>query len=185
MKKVLFIVVVITLFLAGAVLTTKTAGYEPLVISAAGGETDLVAATGYNVGVPTPAAALAPKDLMRQNGDSPYNGVVLSCFATSNENDTVTMSIYGISIDGAPERIGSFVWTFGTAIRSSGVRWADTCVVTLTDTSSSNVVDVADSANNRIARARFDVTGFRYLYAIAHTTTTGAATTITVEMRPW
>ena len=122
---------------------------------------------------------------MNQDGTSKYNGVMLSCFATSNDNDTVTMSVYGIAIDGAPERIGSFVWTFGTAIRSSGVRWADTCVVTLTDTSSGNVVDVADSGNDRICRARFDVTGYRYLYAIAHTTTTGAATTITVEMRPW
>ena len=169
-----------------ATLTSRVESYQDLVISAAGAETDLVAATGYNVGVPAPGTtALKPKDLLIKwgGGKNTYaNGIELICFATCNENDTCTMSIYGISSGGPPERIGSIVWIFGTAIRSSGVRWGDTC--TVTDTHQGTIA-AFDSGNDRVAKVALDATGYRYLYAIVHTTTTGAATAITVQMRPY
>lgn len=187
MKKWLLIpVAILVIYCIGATLTTGVASYTNLVVSAAGAETDLVAATGYNVGIPAPGtAALEPKDLLKKFGagkDTRANAMELICFANSNENDTVTMSLYGISDGGPPERIGSLVWTFGTAIRSTGVRWADTCVATDTH---GKTIGVSDSANNRVVKVNFDITGYRYLYVIAHTTTTGAATGITVQMRPY
>ncbi len=168
-----------------AVLSTKVSAYTNLVVSAAGAETDLIAATGYSVGVPVPGGTLGPFDLRahssaRGGSAMEANSAVFTCFATCNENDDVTISIYGISDGGAPERIGSLLLTFGTAIRSSGVRWADTCVAT--DTHITTII-VSDSGNNRIVKVTLDTTGYRYMYAIAHTTTTGAATGITVPLR--
>lgn len=168
-----------------AVLSTKVSAYTNLVVSAAGAETDLVAATGYNVGVPSPGGTLGPLDLRahssaRGGSNMEANSVVLTCFATCSENNDVDISVYGISDGGAPEKIGNLLFTFGTAIRSSGVRWADTCVATDTHIT---IIGVSDSGNNRIVKVALDTTGYRYLYAIAHTTTTGAATVITVPLR--
>ena len=168
-------------------LSTMVGAYQTLIVSAAGAETDLAAATGFNVGVPSPGGDLDPVDIedlwSKGRGSSTgANSIVLTCFATANDNDTVTMSLYGIADGGAPEMMASLVWIFGTAIKSSGVRWADTCTVTSTHTST---VAAYDSGNNRICKVKFDASGYRYLYAIAHTTTTGAATIITVPMRPY
>ncbi len=186
-KKWIGLILAVCLLCAlGNSLTTRTLSYANLVVSAAGAETDLVAATGYTVGVPTPGTtALEPKDLLKAYGggaDTYANAIELICYATSSENDTCTLSLYGISSGGPPVRIGSLVYTFGTALRSAGVRWADTCVSTSTHT---KTITVADSAADRVVKVSLDITGYRYLYAIVHTTTTGAATGITVQMRPY
>lgn len=175
-------------------LTTKMGPFRNLVVSAAGAETDLIAATGYAItdaqSYPSfiPAAgngALVPKSLQDMWGagdNTEANALQLTCFATSSDNDTATMSLYGISDQGPPINIGSIVWTFGAAIRSTGVRWADTAVATFSHISTPTT---SDSGNDRVASITFDAGGYKYLYGIVHTTTTGAATGITVQMRPW
>lgn len=186
MKKYLLIPLALcVVLLAGMALTVRTAGYEDLVVSAAGGETDLVAATGYTVGVPTPATvALGPKDLMRANYESFANSVHLICFATTTatqENSTATMSLYGVSTGGAPERIGSVLWEFGTATRSSNIHWADICTPTSTHQGTFTASDVG---NNRIAKLTMVNPGYRYLYGIFHTVS-GTPANITVQYRPY
>jgi hypothetical protein len=96
------------------------------------------------------------------------------------------MEIYGIAdgAEAAPERIADLVWILGTARHTSTtVLWADTCTITA-DYHPAGVT-VADSGNNVIAKLEFDTSGYRYLYAIAYGTGTGAATVITVLMRPF
>ena len=174
----------------GASLHTTVAPYRKLVVSAAGAETILTtgASTSFNIGVPSGIEDLKPKDLKSiwsaSEGSTKANYIVLTCYATANDNDTCEMDIYGIADGGAPERIASVIWIFGTARHtSSTVLWADTCTVS-TDSSIGGVT-VSDSGNNFIAKLTFDLTGYRYLYAIAHGTATGAATDITVLMRPF
>lgn len=174
-------------------LTTIISPYQTLVVSAAGAEAILAtgATTDFNVGVPNPGTdALSPKDLSsilwsNSTGETNANTVVLTCFATASENNTCEMALYGI-VDGggAPERIADIIWIFGTARHTgSTVLWADTC--TITTDSHVTAVTANDSGNNFIAKLSFDTTGYRYLYAIAHGTATGAATNITVIMRPY
>lgn len=178
------LVIAIVIAVSGAVLTTKVTSYTNLVVSAAGAETNLVAATGFNVGVPAPGAiALEPKDLLvifGRGSETFANAVELICYATASDNNTAEMSLYGISGGGPPEKIAELVYIFGTAIRSSGVRWADTC--TVTDVHGKTVA-ASDSGNNRVVKVFFDITGYRYLYMIVHGTATGAATNITVQIR--
>ncbi len=181
MKKYFIVFACIALVCMGAKLTTRTMGYENLVISAAGGETDLASATGYNIGVPAPGTiALRPKDLMKSRDESEFNSVELVCYATADNNDDCTMSLYGVAIGGAPERIGSLVWTFGAAKVVSGTSvWADTVAVANTHAVSPAVTD---NGADRIAKVNYDLTGYRYLYGIVHSQT-GSPTTITVLMR--
>jgi len=185
-RKYLSVLVVLAVFCMAPTTTTKVLGYKNLLVSAAGAETDLVAATGYTVGIPTAAStALGPKRLIKQFGagqETYANVTELLCYATASDNNNVDISIYGGHGSGPPEYLGNFFWTFGTAIRSSGVRWADSCVVTGTHI---KTIAVADSGNDRVVKVAFDAIGYEYLYAIAHTTTTGAATNITVIMRPF
>jgi hypothetical protein len=187
MKKFLLIGVLVlaTVAIMGSALYTKVAGYKTLLVSAAGAETDLIPATGYTVGVPSPGGTLNPINLYRLASSSDKstkaNAPILTCYATASENDDVTISIYGIREGGAPERIASLLFTFGQAIRSTGVRWADTCVATVTSTNSGRIT-VEDSGNNRIVSVDFDGKGFEYVYGIAHTTTTGSPTAITVPI---
>ena len=173
-------------------LTTKVAGYQTLVISAAGAETQLLtgATTAYNPGVPSPGGDLNPKDIRALWSANRFtteaNNVVLVCYATASADDTCEMEIYGIA-DGplaAPERIVDVVWIFGTARHTSTtVLWADTC--TESDDNHIAGVTVTDDTDNVIAKLSFETTGYRYLYAIAYGTATGAATNITVLMRPY
>lgn len=180
-KRLIICIVLLSLFAMGATLTTQTAGYELLVLSAAGGETDLVAATGFTIGIPDPGTiALQPKDLMKRNGSSTVNAVEIITYATGNAAATYTVALYGISVGGPPELIGSFAYTLGDAVVSSGVKWADTCVVTDTH---STVIVVADSGNDRVVKVTFDVIGYRFLYPIVHTAS--GATNINVLYRPW
>lgn len=188
MKKfILFVLAGILIVCMGATLTTRTAGYEKLVVSAAGGETRLAtgATTVYNIGVPSPGTtALAPKDLMGRDYSSATNAVELICYATASANDTTEMEIYGVSVDGPPVRICDVVWIYGTARHTSDtVLWADTC--TITNDWHTAGVTASDSGNNVIAKLTFDVTGYRYLYAVAYGRSVGTATGITVLMRPF
>jgi hypothetical protein len=186
MKKLTVLAIIALFLLCGSSLTTRISSYTNLVVSAAGAETDLVAATGYNVGVPAPGTtALAPKDLLQKFGsryDTYANNIGLVCSASAANDDSATMSLYGIVDGGAPERIASLVWDFGTAIKSGTIRWADTCTATGTHVTA---VTATDSGNNRICKVTFDATGYRYLYGIVHATVSGAATGITVDMRHW
>lgn len=193
MKKYVLGIMVVAVLCMGMVLTTKVAPYQNLVVSAAGADNGgsalaTGATTDFNPGVPDPGTvALRPKDigsLWGKGSETEANGVVLTCFATASANDTCEMALYGIADGGAPERIADIIWIFGTARHTgSTVLWADTCTIT-TD---SHITTLAanDSGNNFIAKLSFDTTGYRYLYAIAHGTATGAATNITVIMRPY
>lgn len=172
------------------VLATKVAGYQPLVVSAAGAETRLLtgATTAYNPGVPAPGGDLNPKDLSAiwsaGSAATNANNVELVCYATGTANNTIEMEIYGIADGGAPERICDLVWILGTARHTSTtVLWADTCTETA-DTHTTGIT-TTDSGNNIIAKLTFETTGYRYLYAIAYGTATGSATNITVLMRPF
>ena len=168
--------------------TTTIPRYTTLLISAAAGESDLTAATGYNVGVPAPGGDLDPVNLIHLappitgGRETEANAPILTCYATASDNDSVDIALYGIVAGGAPERIANLLWTFGAAIRSTNIRWADTCVATVTS-SNSNRITVEDSGNDRIASVSFDGKGIEYLYAIAYNRTTGTATNITVELR--
>ena len=177
-------------------LTTKMGPFRNLVVSAAGAETDLVAATGYAITealsypsfIPDPdktgTVALAPKDLqgMWGAGDaSEANAVQLICYATGAAAETATMSLYGIADQGPPIYIGSIVWTLGDAVKVAGTLWADTVVPTFTHISTPVT---SDSGNDRVASVTFDVAGYKYLYAIFDAVT-GTPEDITVQMRPW
>ena len=176
-------------------LTTVVGGYKNLVVSAAGADNSGAAlATGatteFNPGLPDPGTdALRPKDIKAlwsgEDGHSTEaNGIILNCYATASANDTCEMALYGIADGGAPERIADIIWIFGTARHTSTtVLWADT--VTITNDWHTTTLKASDSGNNFIAKLSFDTTGYRYLYAIAHGTATGAATNITVQMRPY
>jgi hypothetical protein len=191
MKKILLwvTIAIIAVCAMGSVLLTKVAAYQNLVVSAAGAESILAtgATTDFNPGIPSPGGTLNPVDIMSlwgRNGESAANGIILTCFATATANDTCEMAIYGIADKGAPERIADIIWIFGTARHTSTtVLWADTC--TITTDSHISTVTATDSGNNFIAKLSFDATGYRYIYAIAHGTATGAATNITVKMRPY
>jgi hypothetical protein len=175
-------------------LTTSITPLRTLVISAAGAETRLLtgATTAYNPGLPDPGTeALRPKDLTAiptsdNARETNASGLSLTCFATGTDNNTIEMEIYGIA-DGpgaSPERIADLVWILGTARHTSTtVLWADTCTVTA-DTHITGVT-VADNGDNVIAKLLFDTAGYRYIYAVAYGTATGAATVITVLMRPF
>lgn len=165
-------------------LRTKMWGYGTLVISAAGAETDLVAATGYTVTLPAPGGNLNPLDLRRYGRvETSANAVEILAFATCNDNDTCTLSLYGIADGntGPPEKIASLVYIFGQAIKETGVRWAHNCVAS---DAHITAVDVSNNGTDEVVKVAFDATGYRYLYAIIHTTTTGAATSITLILRP-
>lgn len=200
MKKYIVIsclIVFVALAAMGAKLTTVISPYQTLVVSAAGAESILAtgATTDFNPGLPNPGtAALNPRDLSsilwsNSTGETNANGVILTCFATASANNTCEMALYGIADGGgAPERIADIIWIFGTARHTSTtILWADTCTVTSdhhTGNGGSGLA-AADNGNNMIAKLRFDTTGYRYIYAIAHGTATGAATNITVIMRPY
>ena len=124
-----------------ATRTTAIYPYTNLVKSAAAGETDLVANTGFLAAAVLPAASteLGAKSLKTLYGGgrhSYFNAVILRCYATCGNDDTATMTLYGISrMAGTietfiPERIASIVWTFGQALRVGGTRWAQTIAVT-------------------------------------------------------
>jgi len=175
-----------------ATRTTAIYPYKNLVVSAAGGETNLAAATGFLAanGLPAPGTtALAPKNLRELYGSGRhtyFNAVILRCYATCNDNDTAEMTLYGISRIGSsfvPERIADLAWTFGTCLRVAGVRWAD--IVSVTDYHIGDIRTADAAASNTPARIELDVLGYEYLYMIVHGTATGAATGITVEMRPY
>jgi len=166
-------------------MAQKMVGYETLMISAAGAETDLTTfATDYTTTLPAPGGTLNPYDLKKFG--YPYSDatmVELLCFATCNDDDDVEISFYGIAAGntGPPEFIGEILFTFGTALKAAGIRWADAATVTDKHLES---IKVADENAERPAKVLLDMLGYRYLYAIAHTTTTGAATVITVLIRP-
>lgn len=172
-------------------LTTKMGPFRNLVVSAAGAETDLVAATGYAItdaqSYPSfiPAAgdgALVPKSLQDMWGagdNTEANAVQLICYATGVATNTATMQLYGISDQGPPVHMGSIIWTLGDAVRESGVLWAGTAVPTFSHISTPTT---SDSGNDRVASVTFDAAGYKYLYAIVDA---GTATNITVQMRPW
>lgn len=192
MKKYFIAIGLVALLVMGSTLTTKVAPYQTLVVSAAGAETRLLtgATTAYNPGIPNPGTdALNPKDLTsipfsNSTGETNANSVALTCYATGTENNTVEMEIYGITVGGAPERIADLVWILGTARHTSTtVLWADTC--TITADYHIATVSTSDNSDNIIAKLSFDTTGYRYLYAIAYGTATGAATNITVLMRQY
>ena len=171
--------------------TTAIYPYTNLVVSAAGEETDLVAATGFLAvnALPAASAALGAKSLKTNYGGgkhSYFNAVILRCYATCNDDDDCGMTLYGISKSGStfvPERLAAITWTFSTCLRVAGIRWADQASVTDYHIGDIRVAD--EAASNTPARVEFDGLGYEYLYAIIHTTTTGAATVITVEMRPY
>ena len=191
MKRYIIVFAFVALLAMGAVLQTTVAPYKDLVVSAAGAETRLLtgATTAYNPGLPAPGTdALKPKDIKAfwgRRSETAANGIILTCYATATENNTCEMELYGIADGGgAPERIADLVWIFGTARHTSTtVLWADTC--TITQDYHMSTVNVNDSGNNIIAKVSFDATGYRYLYAVAYGTATGAATNITVKMRPY
>ena len=152
-------------------LTTVVGGYKNLVVSAAAGESILAtgATTDFYPTLPDPGTdALKPKDLKSiwsgEDGHSTEaNGIVLNCYGTiATANGTCEMALYGIADGGAPERIADIVWTFGTAVRSAGVYWADT--VTITNDWHVTTLKATDSGNEFIAKLSFDTTGYRYLY---------------------
>jgi len=164
-------------------VTSIVGGYTALVVSAAGAETDIT--TDYSIGVPTPATTvLAPKNLLTYFGGGKHTystNIELICYATCGEEDDCTMSIYGISDGGPPEYMGSLAWTFGAAVVSTGILWADSCTATSKHTST---FTAHDDAGDRVAKVNIATTGYKYLYAIVHTQT-GDPTAITVLMRPF
>ena len=88
------------------------------------------------------------------------NGLVLTVYATATDADTCTIEYWGIAEGGPLEKICSVACVFGTAVRTTGVLWVDTVVVTDVHT---NTVKTGGSAENGVARVMFDMTGFRYI----------------------
>lgn len=128
--------------------------------------TDLAAATGYSS---APAGEL---DLLAAGDMTQDNRIAMILYATAIENATVTQKIYGRNEGGPPQLIASIVWTIGQALRGTGIRYADTVVIT--DTHLTAIED-ADSGSNRVVSVLFDATGYRYIKTLF----TAASSTIT------
>jgi hypothetical protein len=152
-------------------LTTRTGAWKTLGSVAnvtTGADTDLAAATGYS------AAPAGELDLLAAGDITQDNRLVLILYATADENATITQKIYGRNEGGPPQLIGSIVWTIGQAIRGTGIRYADTAVVTDTHLTA---IETADSGNNRVVSVLFDATGYRYIKTLF----TGSTNTITAS----
>ena len=176
-----------------ATRTTAIYPYKDLVVSAAAGETDLAAATGFLAANALPADILLGAKSLKDNYSggrhSYFNAVILRCYATCSNDDQASMTLYGISrMAGTietfiPERIAAITWTFGNALRVGGVSWAQTTSVT--DYHIGDIREADNAGNDTIARIELDALGYEWLYAIVHTRDTGTPTAITVEMRPY
>lgn len=167
-------------------LTTKTSSYQTLhTLTDANSavDTDLAAATGYNV-----ATISGEIDMVKDNGagdETEANAISMILKATgAADGDTLTQKLYGRVDQGPPQLIASIVWTIGQA-RSDGstatLLWADAAVVTSTHIKTITVAD-GSGGGNRVCSVTLDITGYRYLKGFI-TAQTGNPTLITVLYR--
>jgi hypothetical protein len=145
-------------------------------------DTDLAAASGFAIGVPTSAVDLHDTD--SEGKDIYINNISIIVHATdAADGDTVTQKIYGVATNGPPQLIASIVWTIGTA-RADGTTatylWADTATVTSSHMKSVTVADGAGS--NRVCSVTLDLTGYRYVLGL-WTDDTGNPTIVTALYR--
>jgi len=168
-------------------LTTKMGPYKTLntlADASAAVDTDLAAASGYTIAVPSGAV-----DLLESHGagkDTEANGVSIILHATGAANgDTLTQKIYGYADKGPAQLIASVVWTIGTArvVAATATHlWADDAAIT-----SSHIATITEAdggGSDRVCSIEFDVTGYRYLYGLI-TAQTGGPTLVTSLYRHW
>jgi hypothetical protein len=168
-----------------ASLTTRPGAYQVLhtVADLANTpDTDLAAATGYTIAVPS--AAL---DLVKDNGagkDTYANTISIIVNATgAADGDTITEKLYGISGGGPPQLIASISWTIGTArviVGTATHLWADTATVTSAHVKTITVAD--GSGSNRVCSVTFDAGGFRHILGL-FTADTGDPIIVTAYYR--
>ena len=118
--------------------------------------------------------------LKKGGGDeTDANALMFAVSGTATDGQTCTVQFWG-SADGGPvEHICDVDYVFGTAVKSTGVLWADTATETSYHTSS---ILKADSGNNHAVRVGFDATGFRYIKPYV---TASTATDVTIQARFW
>lgn len=185
-KRLMICIVAVGIALAcgASALKTKMWGYSALVISAAGGEGILDPTADYGTTVPTVSGTLGPLDLRKYGySETSANAVEILAFATASDSDAFTVALYGWANGntGPPEFIASLSFICGTAVKDTGILWAESCSVTDTHITT---VKASAPATNDIVKVTFDATGYRYLQAIVHTRDTGTPTIITLILRP-
>jgi len=120
-------------------------------------------------------------DLMNMGGASGQtsaNALVVIVSAEAVENDTCTIEYWGIADGGPLEKICTISYIFGTAVRSTGILWADTATVTDSHTS---IIKDGGANDDDVARTQWDMTGFRYIRP--YVTAQSGAEDITIEAR--
>ena len=173
MKKVLSktllcasILVLLVFVIGAASLTTRVSSYRTLHTVTdvnVTPDTDLIATTGYTIGVPSGSTDLLVKAGSGKNMYANSISIILSA-TDSADGDTITEKLYGVIDGGPPQLIASIVWTIGTARLVVGTAtnlWADTAVVTSTHITTIKVADGGGS--NRVCSVTLDFTGYRYV----------------------
>ncbi len=130
-------------------------------------DTDLTAASGYNIGKPSGAI-----DLQTLDGAGKHlkvNNFSIIVHATSAADaDDFTEVIYGAAEQGPPQLIASIQWTLGLA-RADGSTatylWADQAVVTSTHMKTITVADGAGGGDG-VCSVTLDLTGYRYVLGL-------------------
>lgn len=185
MKKWLLIpLVLVMLYMLGAAsLTTRISSYRVLhtITDIDTPDTELAAATGFFIGVPSGAV-----DLLIKAGagyDTYANTVSLIVNETWGANgDTATQKLYGIAEGGPPQLIASIVWKFGLAqVDATATNlWAETATVTSSHVTTITVCGA--DGDDKVGSVTFDVAGFRYLYGL-WTADSGDPNTVTCYYR--
>lgn len=188
MKKIIWMpfALALAIFLTispAATLTTRISSYRVLHTVAdvnSAPDTDLTAATGYNIGVPSGTVDLLVKAGAGKEIYANAISIILDATAAA-DGDTITEILYGITEGGPPQRIASIVWTIGTARKGTATElWADTAVV---DPNHITTITVADGGgSNRVCSVTLDVTGYRHILGL-FTADTGDPTVVTTRYR--
>lgn len=182
-RKFLALGVILVCVLCMGALTTRTSSYATLdtIANINTPDTDLAAATGFFVGVPSGSI-----DMLKDAGagyETYANRVSLILHvATGANGDTVTQVLYGVVDQGPPQRIASIVWKIGLAqVDATATNlWAETA--TVTSLHPSTITAVGDDGDDMVGAVVFDLAGFRYVKSY-FTADTGNPTTVTCLYR--
>jgi hypothetical protein len=172
-------VLVCVTFLPADELRTRVGAYQTIHTTVTTATETSPATTDFAINSSDQTAAF---DLMSLSdsvgGVTVANGMVVNVYATATAEDTCTVEYWGIADGGPLEKICSVAYVFGTAVRTTGVLWADTGVVT--DTHTSTVKEGGGTADD-VKRVMFDISGFRYVRCFV--TARSGATGVTVMAR--
>lgn len=146
----------------GASLNTVMDAYRIIESTLSDDTESIPATTDFAINNALTEGAFDIMSVDRSGNETGANAAVIIVSATASDADTATIKFYGAADNGPLEAICSVDYIFGTAVKSTGILWADTG--TITDTHITTIREGGLSSND-VKRISFDVTGFRYLKA--------------------